>query len=281
MAAPIRGTQRPARRRSPTDLLIGLLATAALLALTAGVPLALVAVFGLPVPHSVPKLSVLTHQLDVFSILRVLSVAVWLAWLQLVGCVIAEVRAAVRNTGMPARVPLAGGTQALVHRLVTAALLTFAATAALSPALTQPVSPQATHQASQPARLRPGTRASTAPGRHAASAPELASPPVLAGPPQVAHSPFGAHARHHARAHPAHDTHPAYDALPSTPPSRTRPRNPVVTRRTKIRRPTAPARCGWRRSTSCSPRPAGFTRACGRSRRSSWATAAGTRRSSK
>ena len=214
MAAPIRGTRRPARRRSPTDLLIGLLATAALLALTAGVPLALVAVFGLPVPHSVPKLSVLTHQLDVFSILRVLSVAVWLAWLQLVGCVIAEVRAAVRNTGMPARVPLAGGTQALVHRLVTAALLTFAATAALSPALTQPVSPQATHQASQPARLRPGTRASTAPGRHAASAPELASPPVLAGPPQVAHSPFGAHARHHAHAHPAHDTHPADDALP-------------------------------------------------------------------
>ena len=62
-------------------------------------PLALVTVFGLPVPHSVPALSVLTHQLDVFSILRVLSVAVWLAWLQLVCCVIAEVRAAVRNAG--------------------------------------------------------------------------------------------------------------------------------------------------------------------------------------
>ena len=51
---------------------------------------------------------------------------VWLAWLQLVWCVIAEVRAAVRNAGMPARVPLAGGTQPLVHRLVTAALLLFA-----------------------------------------------------------------------------------------------------------------------------------------------------------
>ena len=188
MAAPITGARRP--RRSPTDLLIGLLATAALLALTAGVPLALVTVFGLPVPHSLPSLSVLTHQLDVVSILRLLSVAVWLAWLQLVCCVFAEVRAAVRNTGRPARVPLAGGTQALVHRLVTAALLTFAATAALSPAFTQLASPQAAHQAVQPARPGPGAPASTATGRPAASAP------VLAGPPQLAHSPFGTHTRH-------------------------------------------------------------------------------------
>jgi nucleoid-associated protein YgaU len=195
MAAPIPGTRRPARR-SPTDLLIGLLATAALLALTAGVPLALVTVFGLPVPHSLPTVAVLTHQLDVFSILRLLSVAVWLAWLQLVCCVFAEVRAAVRNTGRPARVPLAGGTQALVHRLVTAALLTFAATAALSPAFTQPASPQAAHQALHPARPDPGAPASTAAGRHAASAPALTSPPVLAGPPQLAHSPFGTHTRH-------------------------------------------------------------------------------------
>jgi hypothetical protein len=193
MAAPIPGIRRPARRRSPTDLLIGLLATAALVALTAGVPLALVVVFGLPVPHTLPSLSVLTHQLDVFSILRVLSVAVWLAWLQLVWCVIAEVRAAVRNAGMPARVPLAGGTQALVHRLVTAALLTFAATAALSPAFSQPAAPQVTHQALHSPGTGSAAHGGTATGRHAASAPALASPPVLAGPPQIAHSPLGAH----------------------------------------------------------------------------------------
>ena len=168
MAAPIPGTRRSTRRRSPTDLLIGLLATAALLALTAGAPLALVVVFGLPVPHSLPSLSVLTHQLDVFSILRLLSVAVWLAWLQLVCCVIAEVRAAVRNAERPAQVPLAGGTQALVHRLVAAALLTFAATAALSPAFTQLASPQAAHQAVQPARPGPSAPVSTATGRPAA-----------------------------------------------------------------------------------------------------------------
>ena len=192
MSASIPGT----RRRTPMDLLIGLLATAALLALIAGVPLALVAVFGLPVPHS---LSLLTHQLDVASILRVLSVAVWLAWLQLVWCVIAEVRAAVGHAGSPARVPLAGGTQALVHRLVAAALLTFAATAALSPAFSQPAASQAAHQALHQPRSGQGHHAATASGRPAASAPALASPPVLAGPPQVARSPFGAHhPQHHA-----------------------------------------------------------------------------------
>ena len=100
-----------------------------------GVPFALVTVFGLPVPHAMPSLALLTHQLDLPAILKVLSLLVWVAWIQLVWCVIAEIRAAVRNAGMPRRVPLAGGTQALVHRLVTAALLVFAATTALSPAL--------------------------------------------------------------------------------------------------------------------------------------------------
>ncbi len=194
MAAPIPGTRRPARRRTPTDLLIGLLATAALLALTAGVPLALVTVFGPPVPHS---LSVLTHRLDVFSILRVLSAAVWLAWLQLICCVIAEVRAAVRNAGRAAQVPLAGGTQALVHRLVTAALLTMATTAALSPAVSQQAAPQVPQHA-QAARPGPGTAAGAAVGRHAASVPALASPPVLAGPPQLAHVPRETHLPHQA-----------------------------------------------------------------------------------
>ena len=111
------------RRRSAGDLLVGLLAIAALVALTAGVPFALVTVFGLPLPHAMPSLVLLTHQLDLPALLKVLSLLVWVAWIQLVWCVIAEVRAAVRNAGMPRRVPLAGGTQALVHRLVSAALL--------------------------------------------------------------------------------------------------------------------------------------------------------------
>src|SRR6266571_2571098 len=138
MAPPIPGLSRPPRPagRPAGDILAGIVAVIALLALTAGVPLGLITVFGLPIPHGIPKMSVLTHQLDAQAILKVLMVVVWLAWLQLLCCVAAEVRAAVRNAGMPARVPLSGGTQAVAHRLVTAALVLFSATVALSPAIT-------------------------------------------------------------------------------------------------------------------------------------------------
>ena len=103
MTPPIPGTAQPAarRRRSPADLFFGLLAVAVLTALTIGVPYALIRVFGLPVPHTMPRLSTLTHQLDVTTILKVLSVLVWLAWLQLVWCVIAEVRGGGTVRGQP------------------------------------------------------------------------------------------------------------------------------------------------------------------------------------
>ncbi len=152
MAPPIPRVRRAAPpRRTVGDVLIGIGAVLALALLTLGVPVALAVFAGLPIPHSLPSLSVLTHQLDIFSILKILSVVVWLAWLQLVLCVIAEVRAAVRNTGMPSRVPLAGGTQALVHRLVTAALLLASASAAISPALTHAAPPRAAHAVTAPA----------------------------------------------------------------------------------------------------------------------------------
>jgi hypothetical protein len=156
MAPPIPRVRQPAPpRRTGTDILIGIAAVAALALLTIGVPVALVSVVGLPVPHSLPSLSVLTHQLDIFAILKILSVVVWLAWVQLILCVIAEIRAAVRNTGMPSHVPLAGGTQALVHRLVTAALLLASASAAISPALTHAAPARAPHVAA--ATVSPGS----------------------------------------------------------------------------------------------------------------------------
>jgi hypothetical protein len=169
MAPPIPGLRRPApaARRTVGDVLAGLLAVIALTALTVGVPLALVTVFGLPVPHSRPALSLLTHQLDSSAIIKILTVVIWLAWLQLVWCVLAEIRAAVRNTGMPAKVPLAGGTQAVAHRLVTAALLLFTATAALSPAFAH----------SAPARPVPVTVTSHARG---GQQPGLSSGPAAA-----------------------------------------------------------------------------------------------------
>jgi hypothetical protein len=156
MAPPIPGLRPPvtAPRRTVGDVLLGLLAVLALVALTVGVPAALVAVFGLPIPHKLPSSSVLTQQLDVMSVLRVVAVIVWLAWIQLVWCVIVEIRAAVRNVGVPDRVPLAGASQSLAHRLVTAALLLFSATAALSPTFTHATPhaapPRPAYSAAQP-----------------------------------------------------------------------------------------------------------------------------------
>ena len=137
MAPPIPGLRKPApvrTGRTSADIGLGILAVAALIALTAGVPAGLIAYFGSPVPHGL-SLSTLTSQLDLASILKVLSVVVWLAWIQLVWCVLVEIRAAVRNVGVPGRVPMAGPTQSLANKLVTAALLLFSAAAALSPAL--------------------------------------------------------------------------------------------------------------------------------------------------
>jgi hypothetical protein len=127
-------SRRAPRRRPAGDILAGTGAVLILLALLIGVPAALLTLLGSPIPHTMPALSLLTHRLDIPAILKILSVLVWLAWLQLVACLIAEVRAAVRNTGMPPRVPLAGGIQPVVHRLVTAVLLLFSAGTALSPA---------------------------------------------------------------------------------------------------------------------------------------------------
>ncbi|MGH3251916.1 MAG: hypothetical protein ACRDOI_37690 [Trebonia sp.] len=159
MAPPIPGLSRPASARkparTPADVALGILAVLALAALTVGVPLGLVLAFGLPVPH-LRSVSALTTQLDLKSVLKILAVVVWLAWIQLVWCVIVEIRAAIRNVGVPGRVPLAGGTQPAVRRLVTAALLLFSATVALSPAFTHSAAPpRPAHSVSAQAQQSP------------------------------------------------------------------------------------------------------------------------------
>jgi hypothetical protein len=192
-------------RRSFGDVLTGLAAIAVLIVLLAGVPIALTAAFGLPVPHEAPSLQLLTHRLSLAGVLRVCSVVVWLAWLQLVWCVAAEVVAAVRNTGMPARVPLAGATQALVHRLVTAALLLSTASAVTPALLPVPVvavasaAPMPGTAGAGPGALagdaaRGMTARGGAPGgpAAAAAAPHPAGAVALAGGPGTA-----GHARPH------------------------------------------------------------------------------------
>jgi hypothetical protein len=152
MAPPIPGLRRPVqvRHRTAGDVVAGLGAIVLLTALTIGVPVALVAVVGLPVPHTMPKLNALTSQLDTTAILRILSVIIWLAWIQLVWCVLAEVKAAASHT-TTRKVPLAGATQSAAHRLVTAALLLFTATAALTPAVISHGPPRPAHSISAPA----------------------------------------------------------------------------------------------------------------------------------
>jgi hypothetical protein len=181
MAPPIPGLKRPVQvpTRTPGDIVVGVLAVLALAALTIGVPIALLTVIGLPLPHATPGLSLLTHQIDIPSILRVLSIVIWLAWLQLVWCVIVEIKAAVRNVGVPAQVPLAGATQSAAHRLVTAALLLFTAGAALSPAFAHASTPRAQHSAGS---VLPSARGSV---QQAAQTP----PPEQVGAPAIAQAP--------------------------------------------------------------------------------------------
>ncbi|GGU09088.1 bacterial transcriptional activator domain-containing protein [Actinomadura citrea] len=126
---------RVRRQRSAGDVLAGIGALVLLAALMAGVPFALLTIFGSPLPDHVPSASDLTHKVGPGSLIAILVVLVWLAWIQLAACVVVEVYAGIRGVGVPARVPLAGGTQSLVHRLVVAALLLFTATTAIMPAL--------------------------------------------------------------------------------------------------------------------------------------------------
>jgi len=122
------------RRRTVGDVVFGVAALVALTALVAGVPYALYTRFGSPIPQQLPELGALTQRIGPSTILDILVFLVWLAWLQLVVCVVVEVYAGIRGIGVPARVPLAGGTQGVVHRLVVTALLLFTATTAIMPA---------------------------------------------------------------------------------------------------------------------------------------------------
>ncbi|MGD0603844.1 MAG: hypothetical protein ABSA53_09630 [Streptosporangiaceae bacterium] len=182
MAPPIPGLRRPVtiRHRTPGDVLAGIAAVVALTALTIGVPIALITVIGLPWPHTMPAVSALTSQLDISSILRILSVVIWLAWIQLAWCVLVEIKAAVSNVGVPSRVPLAGPTQSAAHRLVTAALLLFTAAAALAPAIHNATPPRPVPSVSAQVTPGPELARQTAPAHTAPNAEKayVVKPPV-------------------------------------------------------------------------------------------------------
>ena len=146
-------------QRSAGDVIAGLLSLLALIALAAGVPVALVRFTGSPIPSELPDASVFTQPLDTETILYVITLFVWLAWAQLVVCLVVELQAGVRGVGVPARVPLAGATQSVVHKLVVAVLLLFTATTAIVPAFSQihAQQHQVTQTAYEPARQQQHT----------------------------------------------------------------------------------------------------------------------------
>ncbi|MDF2708394.1 MAG: hypothetical protein K0R62_4046 [Nonomuraea muscovyensis] len=129
MPAPVR---IPARR-TVGDVFAGLGALVVLVALVGGVPYALLSFVGPPIAAELLDVDLLFNQVGPSTIVAVLVLLVWLAWLQLFACVVVEVYAGVRRVGMPARVPLSGGTQALANRLVSAVLLLFTAGAVAVP----------------------------------------------------------------------------------------------------------------------------------------------------
>ena len=115
-------------RRLFRHLTRSLSALATLLLLVGGIPAALVATVGWPLPRSVPRLGDITSALGGQSIddaflVKALAVVCWLAWGQFVACVGVEI-IGWRHGRAPRAVPLAGALQPLVAQLVvTAALL--------------------------------------------------------------------------------------------------------------------------------------------------------------
>src|SRR5262249_57548095 len=95
---------------SAWEVLGGLGAIVVLLVLLIGPPAALITAFGLPIPHTTPSASLLTHRLQATAVLTACSVVVWLAWLQLVGGVGGGGAPAGRDGGVPrAGAPGPGG----------------------------------------------------------------------------------------------------------------------------------------------------------------------------
>ncbi|WP_328808369.1 hypothetical protein [Nonomuraea montanisoli] len=123
----------------------GLGALVVLVALVGGVPYALLRFAGPPIAPELLDLDLLTSSVGPSTIVAILVLFVWIAWLQLVACVMVEVYAGVRRVGMPARVPFSGTTQALANRLVSAVLLLFTAGAVAVPiarlGMTPPAAP--------------------------------------------------------------------------------------------------------------------------------------------
>ncbi|MFA9430976.1 hypothetical protein ACERM0_12230, partial [Egicoccus sp. AB-alg2] len=172
------------------DLLRGLTALTLLLALLVGLPIALVTAVGWPLPTELPTWiafqRTLTHgELDTWTLVKALTVLVWLAWAQLAASAIVELVAIVRGR----RATTVPSSRALRHaaaNLVTTAALLFSSAGRLADAATPP--PPELHVAlatAPPAPALPGAplpRSTGEPRMHLAAAPTSVEAPPADAP---------------------------------------------------------------------------------------------------
>ena len=114
--APVRSARPPVWR----SLLSGLVLAAVII----GLPAALLATVGPPPLPTGVDMSVLFTQAVSFDV--VVGVLIWvlyLAWLQFTVCALVEAASAIKGHGVPGHVPLSGGMQSLVRRLIASVLL--------------------------------------------------------------------------------------------------------------------------------------------------------------
>lgn len=127
------------RRNLLAEIARAFLALVALVALVAGLPWALVALVGWPLPHDLPSLAQLREALGGSSIsdtviIKALALVCWVAWAQLVVCTAVEVRAWLQGR-IAANLPMAGLLQPVIRQLVMSALLLAGSFRAAPPAL--------------------------------------------------------------------------------------------------------------------------------------------------
>lgn len=132
---PVHAPASPVARRTPGDVIRGLLAVIALAVFVIGVPVALSVVAPVAIPKSAPTwdsvIGAMTEPDDGRLLLGSIQVIAWVAWAAFTTSVISELVAAVRRVSAP-HIPLLGGTQRLAATLVTTAGLLLATTTPLT-----------------------------------------------------------------------------------------------------------------------------------------------------
>lgn len=151
--------------RFATRLARGVVALVLLAALVVGVPWALVHFVGAPWPAKVPtfaaaRLSVRQTGVSTGTLIKLVSVVVWVAWLRLAAAVVVELIAGLSNR--PVRqTRLLGSSQRLASGLVAALLMMFAgmqsATAAARQAVSSPPATRVATMINVPSNAQPAT----------------------------------------------------------------------------------------------------------------------------